>query len=424
MAMLEEGDRVHFWSRSLDPACGNDFRLLHNALQIGLCSLSDSGTFAPTSSFVSCRGQLKWYSAMRFIHFVKSFFVSVVFLSLHFFAAFSTNQYHGILKRHFIHRGKHHGNDLFYVSDDGYAMLHRRLPNGTVAVVPDGHTEIQNRDSFDCIHVRHTEENYEDVKDMPFLVPVIKNTVNKFFHYMIDTGAPWKPKYPLCNDYYRTPKHRWSLKTILLALVKENLRDAAFRKHVNISRLEYALKKVLSQYARVSSQKAPDVPGSPKPSYKHVYIDDHDDEIEKMKQLIIERLKVRELYHNKHNNTAYYKYFGKYLTKTVNDVSFSPNITQPTKSLDSKHFMSQIIAPVVMESLKSDERRSELESRTEGTLVDMNITKGTMRHDKRLIEQYRIEKLPKQHRMLRALRKRNKEKSDVIRNLVAVSSYN
>ena len=86
--------------------------------------------------------------------------------------------------------------------------------------------------------------------------------------------------------------------------------------------------------------------------------------------------------------------------------------------------MSQIIAPVVMESLKSDERRSELESRTEGTLVDMNITKGTMRHDKRLIEQYRIEKLPKQHRMLRALRKRNKEKSDVIRNLVAVSSYN
>ena len=113
-------------------------------------------------------------------------------------------------------------------------MLHRRLPNGTVAVVPDGHTEIQNRDSFDCIHVKHTEENYEDVKDMPFLVPVIKNTVNKFFHYMVDTGAPWKPKYPLCNDYYRTPKHRWSLKTILLALVKENLRDAAFRKHVNI----------------------------------------------------------------------------------------------------------------------------------------------------------------------------------------------
>ena len=241
---------------------------------------------------------------------------------------------------------------------------------------------------------------------------------------MIDTGAPWKPKYPLCEDYYSAPRHRWSLKTILLALVKENLRDAAFRKHVNISRLEYALKKVLSQYARVSSEKAPDVPGSPKLSYKHVYIDDHDDEIEKVKQLIIERLKVRELYHNKHNNTAYYKYFGKYLTKTVNDVSFSPNITQPTKSLDSKHFMSQIIAPVVMESLQSDKRRSELESRTKGTLVDMNITKGTMRHDKRLIEQYRIEKLPKQHRMLRALRKRNKEKSDVIRNLVAVSSYN
>ena len=72
--------------------------------------------------------------------------------------------------------------------------------------------------------------------------------------------------------------------------------------------------------------------------------------------------------------------------------------------------MSQIIAPVVMESLKSDERRSELESRTEGTLVDMNITKGTMRHDKRLIEQYRIEKLPILNRMLRALRKRNKEK--------------
>ena len=239
---------------------------------------------------------------------------------------------------------------------------------------------------------------------------------------MVDTGAPWKPKYPLCNDYYRSPKHRWSLKTILLALVKENLRDPAFRKHVNSTRLEYALKKVLSQYARISNQKTSNVLDSPKLSYKHVYTDDHDDEIEKMKQLIVERLKVRESYHNKHKNTAYYKYFGKYLAKTVNDVSFSPNITQPTKPLGSKDFMSQIIAPVVMESLQSDKRRSELESRTKGTLVDMNITKGTMRHDKRLIEQYRIEKIPRQHRMLRALRKRNKEKSDQISNLVSSSS--
>ena len=100
-------------------------------------------------------------------------------------------------------------------------MLHRRLPNGTVAVVPDGHTEIQNRDSFDCIHVRHTEENYEDVKDMPFLVPVIKNTVNKFFHYMIDTGAPWKPKYPLCNDYYRPSETSMELENDFTGLTRK-----------------------------------------------------------------------------------------------------------------------------------------------------------------------------------------------------------
>lgn len=365
---------------------------------------------------------------MQFINYANSFFALVILISLQIFIVFSTNENHRILKRHFIHRNKNHGNDLFYIEDDGYAMLHRRLPNGTVVTVVDGHTGSPNREPVDCIHVRHAEENYEDVKDMPFLVPVIKNTVNKFFHYMIDTGAPWKPKYPLCKDYYNAPKHRWSLKTILLALVNENLKDPAFREHVNISRIEYALKKVLSQYARTVLTEKPDsrisnVTESSKITYKHVYVDDHDDEIEKMKQLIVERLKDRESYHNKHKNTPYFKYFGKYLTKTVNDVSFSPNVTQSTKEeLDNKHFMSQLIAPVVMESLQSEKRRSELESRTNGTLTDMVITKGTIRHDKRLIEQYKLEKLPRQHKMLRALQKRNKEKNDEIHNQISSHS--
>ena len=77
-------------------------------------------------------------------------------------------------------------------------MLHRRLPNGTIAEVEDEATPPQKDEivTTTCIHVKHADDSFEDVQDVPYLIPIINNTVNRFFHYMVDTGSIWKPKYP------------------------------------------------------------------------------------------------------------------------------------------------------------------------------------------------------------------------------------
>ena len=339
---------------------------------------------------------------------------------------------HILLKKHFLRKkNARRGNDLFYVESDGFAMLHRRLPNGTIAEVEDEATPPQQDEivTTTCIHVKHADDSFEDVQDVPYLIPIINNTVNRFFHYMVDTGSIWKPKYPLCNDEKYIPKHRWSLKTILLSLVKENLKDASFRKQVNISRIEYALKKVLPSYIKAVQNETRKNASLSKDyarvrKYKHVYVENGEDEVTKIQQLIIERLKQRELYHRKHQNSTYFKYYGQFMNQAINNAEFNPKVynavndatvsTNARNNMTRESFINDYIEPIVENTTKVERKRQKLEGEIDKTKIDMVITKGIIRHDKRLIEQVKYVKIPKQNQMFQNLLKENQIKSKKI----------
>ena len=250
---------------------------------------------------------------------------------------------------------------------------------------------------------------------------------------MIDTGSIWKPKYPLCNDEKYAPKHRWSLKTILLSLVKANLKDESFRKQVNISRIEYALKKVLPSYMKAVQNKTGSLNNNSATSsdnyykhhkykYKHVYVnDDNNDETTKFQNLIVARLKDREMYYRNHRNSKYYKFFGKYLNKAIINAEFKPNQEggggdnlNNDSNMSRPMFLRNYIEPVVENTTKANKKILELEEKVNSKKNDLNITKGIIRVDKRLIDRYVNVKIPRQKQMYKNMLKINKERQQKV----------
>lgn len=121
---------------------------------------------------------------------------------------------------------------LYYTPDDGYARLHG-LPR-------------VKEDEPECITLPPPSSEDDDTVEnssTPRLQPIVEKTVEKFFHRVYHKS----PKYPLCR--HQRKQHRFSLRAILLMMVRANLHDQTFRSAVTDETLKVALEHVLHEHA-------------------------------------------------------------------------------------------------------------------------------------------------------------------------------
>ena len=152
---------------------------------------------------------------------------------------------------------------------------------------------------------------------------------------------------------------------------------ASFRKQVNISRIEYALKKVLPSYIKAVQNETRKNASLSKDharvrKYKHVYVENGEDEVTKIQQLIIERLKQRELYHRKHQNSTYFKYYGQFMNQAINNAEFNPKVynavndatvsTNARNNMTRESFINDYIEPIVENTTKVERKQYESDS--------------------------------------------------------------
>ena len=112
------------------------------------------------------------------------------------------------------------------------------------------------------------------------------------------------------------------------------------------------------------------------------------------------------------------------MNQAINNAEFNPKVynavndatvsTNARNNMTRESFINDYIEPIVENTTKVERKRQKLEGEIDKTKIDMVITKGIIRHDKRLIEQVKYVKIPKQNQMFQNLLKENQIKSKKI----------